>query len=450
MLTPLLLLAAAVSSPASPSYATPMPAVVLQLQQQSRKQLEALTRRVESAGGWWLELEDQVLLAAPAEQLELLITKQRVAQRLPALTPQSLMLQTRACGVDGSAQLPTIALAGRFALVWAPRRFVSYAAPDSSEWRPITPNQTLARDQSLRGPDGIAKGTINPAIQARVDAVDPQRWFTAVQDLSAFDRSSYGTGIDGARDWLAAAFSDAGLSVQLQTFTFSGVSVENVIARLPGNGLSDELIVIGGHYDSRNTNNSASGSANTPGAEDNASGCAGVLELARVFAQFPRQRSLVFVCFAGEEQGLRGGTAFVEQLFLAGELAKVKLAVIMDMIGYSGDTDLDVLLETSQALNGVYTRYIALQPVYAPELRIVTSSTPCCSDHMPFINTSTPALLTIENDWNSYLHYHTTNDIPANMTRALEMGGAILKLNTAVIADAAGLPIPPLFADGFE
>jgi hypothetical protein len=429
-----------------------MPAVLLLLQEGSSDQLKALTARVNQAGGWWLELEDQLLIAAPSAQLQSLSAGYTVAQTLPALTPQSLALQTRACGVDSSAQLPAIAMAGRFALVWAPRRFVRYAAPDSSEWRPVQANVVLARDQSLRGPRMASKGMPDPAVAARVAAVNPQRWFSAVQDLAGFDRSSYGTGIDAARDWLAQQFGAAGLSVQLQTFSFShfgaGATVENVVAHLPGSELPDEWIVVAGHYDSRNA--SVTSTNTTPGAEDNASGCSGVLEVARVMAQFPRRRTLVFACFAGEEQGLHGGNAFAQKLSDEGDLDKVKLAVIMDMIGYSGDTDLDVLLETSTALSSVFSRYVALEPLYAPELRMVTSTTPCCSDHMPFINRGVPSLLTIENDWSSYQHYHKTTDVPANMTRALEMGGAIIKLNTAVVAEAAGIPPPPLFFDGFE
>lgn len=438
------------------STATPMPARLIELGERNLQQLQLLTREVEAAGGWWLELEQQLLLAAPAPQLEALSAGLVVSQELPDLSPQSLALQTVACGVDSRAQLPAIAIAGRFALVWAPRRFVGYAIPDSSEWQPVHANQVLARDQSTRGPTP-SRGSADPAILQRVQALDTQRWFEAVESLASFNRSSYGNGIDLARDWLADRFETAGLQVELQSFTFVGPlfspTVENVIARLPGTDLSDEWLVIGGHYDSRNS--SITETANTPGAEDNASGCAGVLELARVFSTFQQRRTLVFACFAGEEQGLHGGHAFAQKLLNEGDLGRVRMAVIMDMIGYSGDADLDVLLETSAAHSAIFSRFIAMAPTYAPELRIVTSTTPCCSDHMPFINRGAPALLTIENDWNpnfanGYLHYHQTTDIPANMTRAQEMGGAIMKLNIAVIAEAAGITLPPLFRDGFE
>ena len=114
----------------------------------------------------------------------------------------------------------------------------------------------------------------------------------------------------------------------------------HVIARRTGSLYPDEWVIVGGHYDSRQQN--INDPSQSPGAEDNASGCAGVVEAARVFSQFPPQRTMIFVCFAGEEQGLYGGNAYAQALQTSGDLAKVDLAVIMDMIGYSGDADLDV------------------------------------------------------------------------------------------------------------
>ena len=54
-----------------------------------------------------------------------------------------------------------------------------------------------------------------------------------------------------------------------------------------------------------------------------------------------------------------------------------------------------------------------------------------------------------ENDYAVYPHYHQTTDLPANIARAQEMGGGILKMNIAVLTDAAGFETPVL-RDGFE
>ena len=70
------------------------------------------------------------------------------------------------------------------------------------------------------------------------------------------------------------------------------------------------------------------------------------------------------------------------------------------------------------------------------------------SDHVPYLNQGIPALLTIENDWNQYPDYHSTGDLPVNIT--LAMGREILKMNVATVAQLAGSGLSHLFFDGFE
>lgn len=434
--------------------ALPMPAALIALDHHPQFELDRYTRQIEQDGGWWLEMENRLLVVAPPSRLPDLLAGERVVADLGWIRPDDLALQTRACGVDEGPALPSIADTGRFALVRTPATLLPYKAPDVSEWRPVVPNRVLTKDLRARGLLAMAKGAPDPEVQLRVDAIDTQRWFDTLSTLASYDRSSYGSGIDQARDWLIGEFSALGLQVSTQTFTIGGTAtqVENVIARRTGSLYPDEWVIVGGHYDSRQQ--SINDPNQSPGAEDNASGCAGVVEAARVFSQFPPQRTMIFVCFAGEEQGLYGGSAYAQSLEASGDLARVDLAVIMDMIGYSGDADLDVLLETSSSLSGVFPAFAAAAATYAPELRVLTDTIACCSDHMPFINRGVPSLLTIENDYSpsmpfGYQHYHRTTDVPANLTRAQEMGGGILKMNIAVLADAGGFETPVL-RDGFE
>ena len=69
---------------------------------------------------------------------------------------------------------------------------------------------------------------------------------------------------------------------------------------------ADRVYVVGGHYDSRVTD-VLNATDDAPGANDDGSGTSAVLELARVFAPHPTESTIVFVAFAGEEQGLRAG-----------------------------------------------------------------------------------------------------------------------------------------------
>jgi hypothetical protein len=112
-------------------------------------------------------------------------------------------------------------------------------------------------------------------------------------------------------------------------------TVENVAAYLPGE--TDEYVIVGAHYDHLGLgeqNSMAPSMAGTvhPGADDNASGTAGVLELARYFAAQPKhKRGVLFLCFAGEELGLLGSSFYVNNPPL--RLDKAVAMINLDMIG---------------------------------------------------------------------------------------------------------------------
>jgi Zn-dependent M28 family amino/carboxypeptidase len=92
--------------------------------------------------------------------------------------------------------------------------------------------------------------------------------------------------------YITEQFRAGGYAIRTQSFYFDGVEMRNVEAELRGTELPDEIIVIGAHYDTV---------YGSPGADDNASGVAGLLELARLFASKPQKRTLRFVAFANEE-----------------------------------------------------------------------------------------------------------------------------------------------------
>lgn len=272
------------------------------------------------------------------------------------------------------------------------------------------------------------------SVQDMVDLVDGPRWHADVATLAQWNRHTLQPGNLLARDWLVAQFQAlTGLAVSTPAFTYSSHTSYNVVAVLNGTVRPNDWYIVGGHFDST----SQAPSTAAPGAEDNASGAAAVLEMARIFSENRPEATIIFVCYSGEEQGLYGSAAHAAQIAADGHQSKVKGVMIMDMIGFTADSDLDCLLETHSNFQNLLSEFSQAAQTYTT-LRIETSLNPFGSDHMPFINRGMPALLTIENDWNIYPHYHKTTDTISQVN--LDMGREVIKMNVAVLASWAGLP----------
>jgi hypothetical protein len=124
------------------------------------------------------------------------------------------------------------------------------------------------------------------------------------------------------------------------------VTAENVVGFLPGSDPArrDEWVVVGGHYDHVGEGG-LDGDRIHNGADDNASGTSGVLEIAQAFASLPAAarpaRSLVFVTFSGEEKGLLGSDAILSQGTLP--IEKLVFMLNLDMIGRNPDKKVEIL-----------------------------------------------------------------------------------------------------------
>lgn len=99
-----------------------------------------------------------------------------------------------------------------------------------------------------------------------------------------------------AESFIAASLAKAGYAPKWQTYDAGSVMVSNIIAELPGSDLANEIVIIGAHYDSVTYKG-----VNTPGADDNASGVAATLALARAFQDHHPRRTVRFVLFTNEE-----------------------------------------------------------------------------------------------------------------------------------------------------
>ena len=419
-----------------------------------------------SAAGvdWWLELGDDLLLSGDVGALRAAVRNDIELRDLGKLAPQDLVLHARGCAVDRTPADLLVYPGSRYDLLLRPdaERMAALGHDDpahigAEEWIDVEPNSVIARQYRFERPVPLGA---DPAISALVVEIDPARWYADVETLAAWDRSSYSSELDEARQWIAARFASLGLAVSEPSFPLmhqpSGTTFtpSNVIGFLQGTSRPGEWVVVGGHYDSRNITNAPSSAANTPGADDNATGCSAVLELARVFSTKRPAASMIFMCYAGEEQGLVGGNAHAGGLQTEGQLGRVRLAAIMDMIGWSANATLGADLDTTSTFVATRNLFADAALTYVPGLAITVSALTCCSDHMPYINRGRPSVLSIHKNYTSYVHYHRATDLPSNLgPHAQAIGGAIMRMNAAAVASVVG-PMDTdgdvIFADGFD
>jgi len=296
------------------------------------------------------------------------------------------------------------------------------------------PNLVLVRKASNNQRSATIKSPQDP-IDDLVALVNENRWYNAIVSLANYNRYTYGSGIRNAENWLIQQIRSIGSDIEVSTQQFSvgGTPAFNVIAKLTGTSRPNEWYVVGAHYDST----SQSPTTSAPGAEDNASGSAGALEILRIFYANPPPATIIFVWYSGEEQGLHGSTAHVRQLINNGDRSKLRFALIMDMIGYtSTPNSLSVIVESYSDFDDELQTFVNSAYDYVPQLGVYVSYNPFGSDHMPYLQNGFAAALTIENDWATYPGYHRTTDEPSYLTRA--MGRNILQMNVAALAKHLG------------
>ena len=227
-------------------------------------------------------------------------------------------------------------------------------------------------------------------------------------------------------------------------------TVHNVVAYLPGT--TDEYVIIGAHYDHLGMGGqfslAPSVSAIHPGADDNASGTAGVIELARWFSQQPKQkRGILFLNFAGEELGLLGSAWYVAHPELP--LDKAVAMINMDMIGRIRDGK--VYIGGAATGSGLRALLEKVAPKYPLKVDFSEGPESSSSDHTSFTSGHVPALFFF-----SGLHtdYHKPSDTwdkidAPDAARLLAMVAEV----TDDLRDEAGRPqfvkvAPPAHGEG--
>ena len=212
---------------------------------------------------------------------------------------------------------------------------------------------------------------------------------------SGDDRGS-GPQHDLARDNIYSQFNSFGLNTSLQSFSYSSNTYYNVVGVHPGTTRPGDIYIVGAHFDS----------VNNPGADDNGSGTAGVLEAARILSRYSFEATMVFVAFDREEQGLIGSTAYAQQHSTDNILGMISL----DMIGYNGSGSNGARIYGRDSSAGIKQDLADAISLYGNGLFAVVENRLDASDHAPFENAGFSACLLIEYDvWNNP-YYHTSMD----------------------------------------
>ena len=267
-----------------------------------------------------------------------------------------------------------------------------------------------------------------------VDGVTRDRFEADVTTLVAFGtRHSTSDGFVRAATFARAELDGLGYATQLQQFAVGGQPTHNVIADLPGHGGDEHgVVIVTAHLDSVNMQGPA---APAPGADDNGSGSAGVLELARVFAGHAGRHDLRFILFGGEEQGLFGSKHYVATL-TAAERARIRCVVNMDMIACLNSPTRSVLLEGGTVSQAAIDGLSEAAATYT-DLSVEVNLNPAARDHVPFILAGLPAVLTIEGADSTNHNVHSANDTVATLDFGL--GVEILRMNAAFVAEQLGI-----------
>ena len=179
---------------------------------------------------------------------------------------------------------------------------------------------TLEEAKDMSEPETPHTSEDSNTASSPVMAVDRARYLGDLQFL-AQPRPPGSAHWRAVQDMCAARLIELGFEVERHGYGTG----QNVIGRLAGQKAPDEWVILSAHYDSTDDT--------CPGADDNASGVAGLLESARVLASRKHDRTLIVACWDEEERGLIGSRAYADKLASTGQ--KVVMMYDYEMIGYA-------------------------------------------------------------------------------------------------------------------
>ena len=282
---------------------------------------------------------------------------------------------------------------------------------------------------------------VDPRIREMMDQVNMDSLQATVQHMQDYGSRIWNSAnAFAASDWIAERMRGYGLEVEQQPFNAntwmgSGAAGPNVIGILRGTTYPDTYVVCGSHLDSFSYE-AMYGGGTAPGADDNATGVASVLESVRIMSQYEFEYSIVFCAYGCEEMGLYGSEAYASRCQQQG----------MDIIGYFnndmngylyGDQiHIDLIYPNSVEPIGTY--YMNVANIYYPEMPVRhVNFTQGDSDHTSFNNHGYMGIYPFED----YQHYspniHTPQDLIGPSVNSFGMSQRYCQMNIGCLAEIA-------------
>lgn len=292
----------------------------------------------------------------------------------------------------------------------------------------------------------------NPKVNEMLEQVDAANLQNYVEDLTSFiNRRCDGSHIYNVKDWLVEKYNDFSFN-DIQLFDFQVISywdtipkpfttAPNVLAVQTGKTKPDEYIICGAHYDSW-VNAEEPYDVDTlrsPGADDNASGMAGILETARILRNYEFERTIIFAGWNAEEMGLCGSNEYAKQC--QSDSMDIVAYFNLDMTGYvnpGDDIHIHLLYKECDSLLGNFVKQIS--NTYLPEINICQAwLLHGDTDYSSFNRHGYQSISPSEDVHHLSPYIHSVNDVVGLSVNSWEQAEIFTKLNLASVAHAAGL-----------
>lgn len=306
--------------------------------------------------------------------------------------------------------------------------------------------QPLASASTPAAAPGRPAKTANPVVQGMIDQVSRPALNAALQSLTgesdiSVEGSVYRlttryslspTPIRKTTQYAYDVFRELGLKTVFDPYANPDkVALRNVVAEQTGLTQPQRIFLLTAHIDSTSNLNPYQ---TAPGADDNASGAAAVMQAARILSQYDFGCTVRYVLFTGEEQGLHGSAAYAGDVKRLGE--NVEAVLNLDMLAYNTpDSTPTMELHTRPGNAGdlaIANQFIEVVQTYALDLTpLLLADSMGDSDHASFWYRGYPATIAIE-DWSDHTpYYHRTNDRISSLN--LPYYGEMVKASVATM-----------------